>query len=366
MLHRITNFQDIDKRALMDIYAEGNAENAADLYPNEDIETGIALAEKDFLEFLEKKFFTWNNSVYWVLEEDGRCVSALRTTETEPGIFYIEALETRPDMRRRGCAVRLINELIAYLKPMGAFTLRSCVNKHNAASLRTHEVCGFRVISETGYNPLYDSVNELDLGMEYVFVGEEKEKSGIPCAREAKRRLIEGNLRYLNAVTNAGDVSPQLRARTANEGQRPYAIIITCSDSRVIPESIFSAGIGELFVIRVAGNVLDNHQLGSIEYAAEHLGTKLIVMLGHTRCGAVAAAIEGHSDGFIGYILKDISEAIGSEKDDFTASCLNVRHGVARIREELTIHPIDDAKGLEVVGAIYHVDDGRVEFLQDA
>ena len=73
---------------------------------------------------------------------------------------------------------------------------------------------------------------------------------------------------------------------SAAEGQKPYAIVISCSDSRVIPEAIFSAGIGDLFVIRVVGNVLDNHQLGSIEYAAEHLGVKLIVMLGHTGCGA--------------------------------------------------------------------------------
>ena len=77
-------------------------------------------------------------------------------------------------------------------------------------------------------------------------------------------KLIEGNKCYLTAMTNPGDVSPQIRQVTCDEGQSPYAIVITCSDSRVIPESIFSAGIGELFVIRVAGNVMDNHQLGSV------------------------------------------------------------------------------------------------------
>ena len=153
--------------------------------------------------------------------------------------------------------------------------------------------------------------------------------------------------------------------KTAKEGQHPYAIVITCSDSRVVPESIFSAGIGDLFVIRVAGNVLDNHQLGSIEYAAEHLGTKLIVMLGHTRCGAVGSVIAGHSGGLVDYILKDIAAAIGDEKDDFKASCLNVQHGVQRIRHEFEIHPIDDEKGLQVIGAIYHIEDGTVEFLPD-
>ena len=184
-------------------------------------------------------------------------------------------------------------------------------------------------------------------------------------AKEAKKKLIEGNQKYLDAKAGTGDISKAMRLQTAEQGQHPYAIIITCSDSRVIPESIFSAGIGDLFVIRVAGNVLDNHQLGSIEYAAEHLGTKLIVMLGHTRCGAVGAVLAGHSGGFIDYLLKDIALAIGDEKDAFKASCLNVQHGVQRIRHELKIHPIEDEKGLEVIGAIYHIEDGTVEFLPE-
>ena len=190
-------------------------------------------------------------------------------------------------------------------------------------------------------------------------------ETGILSAAEALQRLEDGNRDYLQSGIGMGDVSMELRRETAENGQKPYAIIITCSDSRVIPEYIFSAGIGELFVIRVAGNVLDNHQLGSIEYAAEHLGTKLIVMLGHTRCGAVASTIAGHSGGFIDYILKDINEAIGGEKDDYKASCLNIRHGVQRIRHEFQIHPIEDDRQIEVVGAIYHVEDGSVEFLKD-
>ena len=182
-------------------------------------------------------------------------------------------------------------------------------------------------------------------------------------AKEAKQKLAEGNLRYISAAEPEGDISREIRRRTAEEGQTPYAIIITCSDSRVIPECIFSAGIGELFVIRVAGNVLDNHQFGSIEYAAEHLGVKLILMLGHTRCGAVAAAIEGHSGGYIGYILKDIAAAVGDEKNDYNACRLNVEHGVKRIRRELRLHPLANGDGPEVAGAIYNVDTGEVEFL---
>ena len=182
-------------------------------------------------------------------------------------------------------------------------------------------------------------------------------------AKDAKQRLIEGNLKYLSADTAQGDISPAVRRYTAQNGQSPYAIVITCSDSRVIPESIFSAGIGDLYIIRVAGNVIDDHQLGSVEYAADHLGTRLIVMLGHTGCGAVDAAIKGHAGGFIDSIIKDISLAIGDETDAFKASCLNVKHGVEVIRHELEIHPVHDPEGLVVAVAIYNIEDGSVEFL---
>ena len=98
-------------------------------------------------------------------------------------------------------------------------------------------------------------------------------------ATEALEKLKEGNQRYLSVSANPGDISPQIRQDTCANGQSPYAIVITCSDSRVIPEGIFTAGIGELFVIRVAGNVMDNHQIGSVEYAAGHLGCNLVVVL---------------------------------------------------------------------------------------
>ena len=86
-------------------------------------------------------------------------------------------------------------------------------------------------------------------------------------------------------------------------------------------------------------------------------------MLGHTGCGAIKAAIEGHSGGFIDYILKDIAAAIGDEKDEYKATCLNVEHGVQRIRDELKIHPSDEDKGVEVVVAIYDIEDGTVTFM---
>ena len=169
------------------------------------------------------------------------------------------------------------------------------------------------------------------------------------------QRLITGNRNFIQN----GNVD--LRARTAEYGQKPYAIVIACSDSRVIPEEIFSAEIGELFVIRVAGNVLDNHQLGSIEYAAAHLECKLVVLLGHTGCGAVSAALSRHHDGFITYIVEDILEAIGEERNPDAACMLNVRHGMERIRNEFSDHP--EVSDVEIVGAVYNIRSGEVEWL---
>ena len=121
-------------------------------------------------------------------------------------------------------------------------------------------------------------------------------------AREAVERLLAGNQKYIDAKCGIGDISKEIRQRTSQHGQAPYAIIVTCSDSRVIPENIFSAGIGELFVIRLAGNVIDDHQLGSIEYAAGHLGCRLILVMGHTHCGAVEAAMNGNPKNYIKFI----------------------------------------------------------------
>lgn len=168
-------------------------------------------------------------------------------------------------------------------------------------------------------------------------------------------RLTQGNRQYRNTLDKA------LLEQTAEHGQHPYAIIICCSDSRVIPEQIFHVGIGDLFVIRVAGNVLDRHQLGSIEYAAAHLGCQFIVLLGHTKCGAVSAALSGHSEGFISYIVDDILDAVGDERDADSACRKNVLHGVSRIKTDLSEHP--EIKDLQVFGAIYDIKTGMVEWL---
>lgn len=179
-------------------------------------------------------------------------------------------------------------------------------------------------------------------------------------APAALEKLKEGNRRYLESKTNPGDISPELRAHTCQHGQNPYAVVITCSDSRVIPESIFTAGIGEIFTIRVAGNVMDNHQMGSVEYAADHLGCKLVVVLGHDHCGAVGAALGNEPlTPFVQTIVDEIRKAVGTETDPTEASCKNVRQSVAYIRDR------DGGRGLTVCGAMYHIQDGRVEFFED-
>ena len=174
---------------------------------------------------------------------------------------------------------------------------------------------------------------------------------------QIQTRLMEGNKRYLTS-SDGGK-----RIDIAENGQHPYAIVVCCSDSRVIPEQIFDVSLGELFVVRVAGNVLDNHQLGSIEYAAGHLDCHQIIVLGHTGCGAVSAALTGGGDGFIRYITDDILKAIGTERNPDKACCLNVRHAVDRLKHEFADHP--EVGKATITGAIYDIRTGEVRWLDE-
>jgi len=177
-------------------------------------------------------------------------------------------------------------------------------------------------------------------------------------AEDALSRLKEGNARYVSGGGYGGDVSEGIRIRTAEEGQRPYAAIVTCSDSRVIPEAVFDAGIGELFVIRSAGNVVDGCTLGSLEYAVGHMGVRLVVVMGHTSCGAIAEAIKGLHEGHSIEIIDDIREGIGDEKDPTRASVLNVRNSVRIISGD-----IGARHGIRIIGALYDIRTGKAEFL---
>ena len=170
------------------------------------------------------------------------------------------------------------------------------------------------------------------------------------------KMLIGANRRYESEGRFAGDVSPFRRAENA-AGQKPYAAIVTCSDSRVIPEAVFSAGIGELFVVRTAGNVIGDPELASLEYAVKHLHTDTVIVMGHTGCGAVSAALHGEFDGAVGVITNRIKLAAGDETDPYKACVLNVLHGVSALRRYFAVD------GVTVAGAIYDILSGKVEFV---
>lgn len=176
-------------------------------------------------------------------------------------------------------------------------------------------------------------------------------------ATEALLRLKDGNRRYLTAYSNPGDCSPMRREELCS-GQSPYAVVVSCSDSRVVPEDIFCAGLGELFVIRVAGNVLGDHELGSVEYATGHLGANLVLVLGHENCGAIAATIHGHASGYIHTLTDSIKAGIGDEHDPKCASIANADYVAREIRSRLNISHDSSVK---VVSGYYNLN-GRVDF----
>lgn len=182
-------------------------------------------------------------------------------------------------------------------------------------------------------------------------------------AQTALERLMSGNEEYLIAKEGKGDISEEIRILTHEYGQSPYAIVIACSDSRVIPEKIFMVGIGEIFTIRVAGNVIGDFELGSIEYAAAHLNTGLIMVLGHSHCGAVEAAIQDAGHDSVKTITDEIKHAIGNEKNSTICEKQNVLHSIAKIEASPLIQKLKEEKLLSVVGAYYHTHSGKVELL---
>lgn len=201
---------------------------------------------------------------------------------------------------------------------------------------------------------------------------------------EALQKLMDGNKRYVeNQMTGTKLCDITTRTSLA-KSQKPYAIILTCSDSRVPPEIVFDKGLGEIFVVRVAGNIPDPVVIGSIEYAAEHLGSPLVMVLGHERCGAVAATVgaKGKSTGSanIDAIVKAIAPNIKSaakdceackgeakcadtKKDAFVecvvdANAKTVAAGLTK-KSKILAHLVESKK-LKVVAAKYDLDDGLV------
>jgi len=198
-------------------------------------------------------------------------------------------------------------------------------------------------------------------------------------ASEALERLREGNRRFVSDVRGSAALVTQTRRSALAEGQEPFAIILGCSDSRVPAEIVFDQGLGDLFVIRVAGNIVASSQIGSVEFAAERFGTPLVVVLGHSRCGAVLATLEElmrprekqsrnlrsivdrirpSVEGLLATELRHDSEALVQHavRANIRASANQVRHG-SEVLEEL----IQKGRVL-VLGAEYSLETGVVDF----
>jgi carbonic anhydrase len=196
------------------------------------------------------------------------------------------------------------------------------------------------------------------------------EHAGMP-AKDALLKLAEGNARFVAGRPIHPDQSIERREEVA-KAQHPFAIVLCCSDSRVPPEIVFDAGVGDLFVVRVAGNTADEAAIGSIEYAVEHLGASLVVVLGHQRCGAVQAAVDaatsgapahGHLPAVIDPIAPAVAKVMGSGGNVVDNA---VRENVARVVRQLKAckpvlaERVESGK-LTIVGGYYGLDTGAVE-----
>lgn len=196
-------------------------------------------------------------------------------------------------------------------------------------------------------------------------------------ADDALKMLVEGNQSFVKGQVDHLKKKSGTDSRTeVAKGQHPYAIILACSDSRVPPEILFDKGLGEIFVIRVAGNVVAPHELGGVEYAAEHLGSTLVMVLGHERCGAVTAAVDatGPVEGNIGSIVNDIRPAVEkararagtkTREELVEASVdenIKIISGSIESRSHV-IHELVKEGKLKIVGAKYDLDTGVVKIM---
>jgi carbonic anhydrase len=189
---------------------------------------------------------------------------------------------------------------------------------------------------------------------------------------EAISKLKEGNGRYTSGnLQHPGQTTE--RRTELTKSQHPFAIIVSCSDSRVPPEIVFDQGLGDLFIVRVAGNVINDEGLGSIEYAVDHLGSRLILVLGHQSCGAVKAAKEtiaakGKAPGHIESLVTAIKPAVeATAKDDLeTTVKANVKNVVQALRSSTPILKAEvDSGEVQIIGGYYSLDTGAVTFLDE-
>jgi len=195
-------------------------------------------------------------------------------------------------------------------------------------------------------------------------------------ASEALERLRDGNSRFLSGHSNIDESLSAMKRVQLVDGQSPFAIILACSDSRVPVELVFDQGLGDLFVIRVAGNIVAPSQVSSVEFAAAQLGTRLVVVLGHSNCSAVEATLkelqreQAHRSPNLRAIVDRIRPAVEpllDKNDDIPlndAVVANVRHSVDRLRHgSQLLEDLIAANKLTIVGAEYSIKSGKVEFL---
>jgi len=185
---------------------------------------------------------------------------------------------------------------------------------------------------------------------------------------KAVEMLKEGNQRFLGK--NVQDRDLHIQVQNTSDGQFPYAVVLSCIDSRVPVELVFDQGVGDIFSARVAGNIINEDILGSIEYACGVAGSKAILVLGHTKCGAVTSACKGVELGNITALLSKVKPAIANvqerdgevEVEEVTKA--NVHQSIKEIREKSSILADLETEGkIKIVGAVYHVEDGRVTYL---
>ncbi len=187
---------------------------------------------------------------------------------------------------------------------------------------------------------------------------------------KALKMLLEGNKRYAEGELTHPNQTPERRKELLS-GQDPFAVVIACSDSRVPVESIFDVGIGDIFVIRTAGNILDAVGIGSVQYAVEHLGVQLVFVLGHTSCGAVGATLSGgDTEGYLRSVVEFLKPAAARGREMPGDAYMNsIKANVELMKERLknggeSFRKALEGRKLRVAGAVYNMESGLVEMLE--
>lgn len=184
--------------------------------------------------------------------------------------------------------------------------------------------------------------------------------------QEVIDRLQTGNQRFV-ADKLDGKLQDSERRSHLSSGQNPYAIVLSCADSRVVPELAFDTGLGEIFTVRVAGNIANTESIASIEYAVAHLGSKVIVVMGHESCGAVTAAINGGDNGYnlnilLGQITPAVAQAGSSDVNTVVKKNAHLNAEELVNRSAIIRNAVEKGE-VKVVPAYYHLGSGQIDFL---